>query len=187
MDSFKKFIKSKVFIDDGDLNAVLLKFKKKTYSKDDIILKRGHIANHYYFIKSGGLRFFSGEYEDQHTAWAFFPGTFITEISSLAHNKPTRFNISSIEDTALLVIEKGDMETLYKEFPVWQEFGRKLWEDICIQQVDQNLNLQTLTAEGVYLKLMETPEFIQKIPVKHLASILGITPNALSRIRRNIK
>ena len=187
MKSFTEFIQSKVFITDEILQEVVSKFQEKEYAPHQVVLKRGQIANQYYFIISVGLRFFSDENENEHTAWAFFKGEFITEISSLAPRKPTRFTIETIDKTRLLVIERADMESLYARFPVWQEFGRKIWEDICIQQIEQNVNYQTLTAEGIYLKLMENREFIQKMPVKQLASILGITPNALSRIRRNIK
>ena len=53
--------------------------------------------------------------------------------------------------------------------------------------IDQILNFQTLTAEERYLEFLNNPEFLQKVPVKQLAAVLGITPNALSRIRKNIR
>jgi len=56
-----------------------------------------------------------------------------------------------------------------------------------VRMIDQILNFQTLSAEERYLEFMNNPEFLQKVTVKQLAAVLGITPNALSRIRKNIR
>ncbi|WP_207534511.1 Crp/Fnr family transcriptional regulator [Desertivirga arenae] len=187
MKDFSDFIRARVLISDNDLTNVLVKFKEKVIKKGTLVLRKGQIANQYFYIRSGGLRLYYGEFDEQHTSWAFFKNDFFTEISSLHHQVPSRFNIEAIEETELLVISKIEMDQLYKLFPVWQEFGRKIWEEMCIRQVDQNLQYQTLTAEQIYLELSKNQDFIRKIPVKQLATILGITPNALSRIRRNIR
>jgi CRP-like cAMP-binding protein len=186
MKQLSDFIKSKVLLEENDLEIILSKFTEKTLKKSQLILRKGQIASQYFYIKSGGLRFFNGDYDQQNTAWCFFEDDFFTEISSLNPQIPTRFNIEAIEPTELIVIDKIDMDKLYKQFPVWQEFGRKIWEEISIRQVNQNIQFQTLSAEKMYLEFLKRPEFIQKIPVKQLASVLGITPNALSRIRKNI-
>ncbi len=79
------------------------------------------------------------------------------------------------------------MDFLYSHVAAWQEFGRKIWEKMAVRMVDQIVSFQTLSAEDRYMEFMNTPELLQKVPVKNLASFLGITPNALSRIRKNIK
>ncbi len=187
MNDLAEFIQSKVSIDGKDLQIILSKFKQKTLKKGQFVLKKGQIANQYFYIKSGGLRFFYDVNNVENTSWVTFQNDFFTEISSLNTQTPTRFNIEAIEKTELLTIEKAQMEKLYKAFPAWQEFGRKIWETICIKQVDQILQLQTLTAEEKYLDFLNRPDFIQKVPINQLASILGIAPNSLSRIRRKIK
>jgi CRP-like cAMP-binding protein len=101
--------------------------------------------------------------------------------------KPSRFNIEAVEDSELIVIDKKDMDFLYAHIAVWEEFGRKIWEATSVRMIDQILNFQTLSAEQRYLEFMSNPEAIQKIPVKQLGAVLGITPNALSRIRKNIR
>ena len=187
MEQFIQFIKSKVTTNDSELEIILSKFKQKTFEKGKFILRKGQIAHQYYYINSGGLRFFYGEYEQEETSWVVFKNEFFTEISSLYNQKPSRFNIEAIEDTELFYIDSLDMENLYKQFPFWQEFGRKTWEQMSARMIEQIISFQTLSAEDRYLEFMKTPELIQKIPVKHLASFMGITPNALSRIRKNIK
>lgn len=187
MEQFIQFIKSKVNIEDSELETILSKFKQKTLEKGKFVLRKGQIAHQYFYINSGGLRFFFGEYDQEETSWVVFKNEFFTEISSLHHQKPSRFNIEAIENTDLFYIDNLDMENLYKQFPTWQEFGRKTWEEMSARMVEQIISFQTLSAEDRYLESMKTPELIQKVPVKHLASFIGITPNALSRIRKNIK
>ena len=187
MNGFSDFLKSKIAIDKADLQIILAHFKTRRVKKGQLILKRGQIAYQYFYINSGALRFFFGEFEEQLTAWLVFQGEFFTEISSLNPQKPTRFNIEAIENTELIYIDMADMEKLYKQFPSWQEFGRITWEAMAVRMIDQILNFQTLSAEERYLHLISNSKVGQTVPVKQIASYLGITPNALSRIRKNLK
>ena len=187
MEEFIAFIRTFVGIDEIDLNLVLSKFRERSVSKGKTVLKKGQIANQYYFIISGGMRFFYETSDKENTTWVVFKNEFFSEISSLNPQIPSRFNIEAIEDTKLLVIDKSDMDFLYGHIPVWQEFGRKIWEGTSVRMIDQILNFQTLSAEERYMQLIRNSELSQKIPVKTLAAVLGITPNALSRIRKNIK
>jgi len=187
MEEFITFIKTIIYIDDLDLQLVLSRCKTRKIAKGKMILKKGQIASQYFYIVSGGIRFFYHFDDQEATTWVTFKNEFFTEISSLNPQKPTRFNIEAIDDTELVVIDKKDMDFLYSHIPVWEEFGRKIWEAMSVRMIDQILNFQTLTAEERYLEFMHQPEMIQKVAVKQLAAILGITPNALSRIRKNIR
>ena len=187
MEKLGEFIKSKIAIDSSGLATILSYFKIRHVKKGQLILKRGQIASQYYFINSGALRFFFGEFEEQLTAWLVFENEFFTEISSLNPQRPTRFNIEAIKDSELIYIDMGDMEKLYKQFPAWQEFGRITWEAMAVRMIDQILNFQTLSAEERYINLITNSKVSRTVPVKQIASYLGITPNALSRIRKNMK
>ncbi|AMR30268.1 Crp/Fnr family transcriptional regulator [Mucilaginibacter sp. PAMC 26640] len=187
MKEFADFIRSKIAVEDQEMEIILSNFKIKKVKKGQLVLKRGQIAQQYFFIKSGALRFFFGQFDDQLTAWVVFQNEFFTEISSLNPQKPTRFNIEAIEDTELIYIDKPEMERLYKQLPAWQEFGRITWEAMAVRMIDQIISFQTLSAEERYLEFMAKTEMIKRVPVKQIASYLGITPNALSRIRKNVK
>jgi len=97
MQQLTDFIKTKVEITESDLEVILSNFQELKVEKGQFILRTGQIANHYYFIKSGALRFYYGDYEDQLTAWVIIKDEFFTEISSLNPQIPTRFNIEAIE------------------------------------------------------------------------------------------
>lgn len=181
------FIKGIVAIEEHELELIISKCRFKIIPKGKLVLRSGQTANQYYFIVAGGLRFYYELDNQENTTWVCFQNEFFTEISSLYSQKPTRFNIEAIEETSLIVIDKKDMDFLYAHIPSWDEFGRKVWEATSSRMVDQLLNFQTLSAEQRYLSFSQTPELLQKVPVKHLASILGITANALSRIRKKIR
>jgi CRP-like cAMP-binding protein len=187
MEEFITFIKGIVSIDDLDLQLVLSRCSERQIPKGKLILRKGQIANQYFFIVSGGVRFFYEAHDQENTTWVMFKNEFFTEISSLHPQKPSRFNIEAIEDTKLVVIDKKDMDFLYGQLTVWEAFGRKIWEAMTVRMIDQILNFQTLSAEERYRAFMQMPELIQKVPVKQLAAVLGITPNALSRIRKKIR
>jgi CRP-like cAMP-binding protein len=186
MEQLKTLIRTQVVINEADLQAVTSEFRLKTIQKGQLLLRRGQIANQYYYVKSGALRFFYGE-DPQLTAWVVLPNEFFTEISSFNPQQPTRFNVEAIEVTELYCIDKTGMEQLYQQVPAWQEFGRKTWEAMAIRMIDEIIRFQTLTAEERYLEFLQKPGFMQHVSVKQLASYLGITPNALSRIRKNLR
>jgi CRP-like cAMP-binding protein len=187
MQQLSDFIKSRVVIKVEEMETVLSNFQEMILDKGQLILKTGQVANCYYFIKSGALRFYYGDYEEQLTAWVIVKDEFFTEISSLNPQLPTRFNIEAIEKTELLYINKDDMEMLYRQIPAWQEFGRITWENMAMRMINQIISFQTLSAEERYLEFIQNAELMKRVPVKQIASYLGITPNALSRIRKNIR
>lgn len=186
MYQLKAFIKSQVTLNDSELETILSSFQIKNLSKGQLLLRRGQIANQYYFVNSGALRFFYEE-DAPLTAWVVLPNEFFAEISSLNPQRPTRFNVEAVETTELLYIDKAEMEALYQQIPAWQEFGRKLWERMAISMIDEIIRFQTLTAEERYLEFLKRPGIMQHVSIKQLASYLGITPNALSRIRKNLR
>ncbi|MDR6195822.1 Crp/Fnr family transcriptional regulator [Siphonobacter sp. SORGH_AS_0500] len=187
MEEFIKFIKTVIWIDDLDLQLVLSRCSERKIPKGKLLLRRGQIANQYFFIASGGVRFFYEAEDQEHTTWVMFENEFFTEISSLHPQKPSRFNIETVDETKLIVIDKKDMDLLYSQVAAWEAFGRKIWEATTVRMIDQIMNFQTLSAEDRYLSFLTHSQVVKKVPIKQVAAVLGITPNALSRIRKKIR
>lgn len=85
------------------------------------------------------------------------------------------------------MISKNEMEELYLRYPEWQRFGRELWEDAFLKVVNGILSYQLLSAEERYKNMMEGSDLLQRVALKDLSTYLGVTPNSLSRIRKNIR
>ena len=187
MDKLRNYIKSQINIDDADLEVILSNFKELKIAKDKFALKQGQMATNYFFVKSGGLRVYFDHNDRQITSWIALENEFFTDLSSLKNQLPSKFNIQAIEETVLLTIKLDKMEQLYKQFPLWQQFGRQIWEANFLKLVEGIIGFQTLTAEERYLSAMQESELLQRVPLKHLASFLGVTPTSLSRLRKKIQ
>jgi CRP-like cAMP-binding protein len=187
MIELSNFIKAQINISDNDLQTILSNFQERTVEKDKFVIKKGQVVAAYFFIKSGGLRIYFDKADREITGWLAFENDFFTELNSLKSGQPTQFNIQAIEKTTLLTIDKQQMDRLYKQFPVWQQFGRQIWENAFLKVIDGILSYQTMTAEARYLSMMQRSDLLQKVPLKQLASYLGITQTSLSRLRKNIK
>lgn len=187
MGELGNFIKSHVDINDNDLQIILSKFQVLTIEKDRFLVKQGQVVASYYFIDSGGLRIYMEREGKQITGWLAFQNDFFTDLQSFQTGQPSQFYIQAIESTTVFTIEKSLMESLYTQFPVWQEFGRKVWQTAFLKVVNAVLAYQTMTAEERYLAMMQQSDLLQKVPLKQLASYLGVTQTSLSRLRKKIR
>ena len=187
MDRLKTFIQSQIKIEDTDLDIIISQFKELKISKDRYALKKGQIATNFFFVKTGALRVYFEHNDEEITSWIALENDFFTDLVSLKNQLPSRFYIQALEETVLLSINAVKMEQLYSQFPLWQQFGRQIWESNFIKIVDGIIGFQTLTAEQRYISLMSDSDLLQRVPLKHLASFLGITTTSLSRLRKKIK
>ena len=187
MEKLIAYIKSLVHIEDEIINEILPFFDYKLYKKEQAVIHKGQYVTKYYFIKSGGVRIVLDTEEKEITAWLIFENQFFTDLTSLKSGRATQANILTIENTEIFSIEATIMHQLYKQYPIWQEFGRKIMEDAFLNLVNSLVSFQVMDAEARYLHLMSQSDAIHRIPLKQLASYLGITPTSLSRIRKNIQ
>jgi signal-transduction protein with cAMP-binding, CBS, and nucleotidyltransferase domain len=186
MDNLRRYIKSKIDINEEELDVITSNFLEVKVVKDKFAIKQGQLATNYFFVAKGGLRIYFDHNDKQITTWLALENEFFTDISSLKNQKPSKFNFQAIEDTILLTIKSDKMEQLYKQFPKWQKFGREVWETNFMNLVEGVIRFQTLTAEERYLALLKDSDILQRIPLKYLASFLGITQTSLSRLRKKI-
>lgn len=185
MEALRNYIQSRVSLASNELNEILDEFREIKLRKGKLLIKEGQIVSDYFYVVSGGLRIYMKNGEQEITGWFALEDEFFTELSSLKRQVPCRFNIKAIDESLLMAIPGNSMEKLYKRHPAWQQFGRELWEGAFLKVVDGILSFQMLTAEERYKVAMEQSDLLQRVPLKDLASYLGVTPNSLSRIRKN--
>lgn len=187
MEALEKYIQSKTVLHEEQLKEILDAFDRKVYEKDQSIIREGQYVTKYYFIAKGGIRIVIDTPEKEVTAWLIFENSFFSDLHALKSGLPTRSRVVTIEESTILSIDKNKMHAFYDRFPAWQTFGRKMMEDAFMSVIDVLISFQTMDAETRYLQLLEKSEAIHRVPLKQLASYLGITPNSLSRIRKNIR
>lgn len=151
------------------------------------MLKAGHTENYLSFVEKGIIRLYiSAEKRDLTFAFGFDNG-FMSAYDSFLTRQPSVYNVESLTPAVLWRLSHADLQTVYKETEIGNTIGRQASEDLFLKKSKRELSLLKDTAEERYLKLFsEQPKLLQQIPLKHIASYIGITPQALSRIRKRI-
>ena len=184
MNNFRLFIENYTLLPDNDWKTISACFERRTINKDEILLEEGKICWHLYFIESGLLRYYI--HKDGNDITKFFteaPYCFTSQVSFTAE-KPAVENIQAIENSIIwqTTLEQANDLLALKS---WNTFIRKLLQEVQYYTEEILQEIQTETAEKRYEKILTNqPDLVQRVPLKHLASYLGIAPQSLSRIRK---
>lgn len=173
---------------DQELESSLSYFLPEALQAKKYFLKEGNVADKIAYVRSGLLRsFIYNDNADDITTHFFHAGTVVISIYSFNNQVQSRENIVAVEDSDLLVISREKMQLLQQQIPVWAQIAKDTDEYKFNQQMNRSIRFQTLSATERYQQLMEKhPEIIQKVPLRNVASYLGIDIATLSRIRKKI-
>ncbi|HEX8333527.1 MAG TPA: Crp/Fnr family transcriptional regulator [Segetibacter sp.] len=156
----------------------------KEYKKGDLILKPKQVANHACWILKGLVRSFYLKDTEEVTTKFLRKGSVITSVYSFYSRKPGNEFIMALEDTVLACFSYEDMQLLYKKHPEFNVVGRVITEQYLFFAEIELYNLRKQKAEDRY-RFFEKhfPDLLQKVPLKYIATYLGMNLETLSRIR----
>ena len=166
-------------------------FRKHTFPcsfrKGKLLLKAGEICDHIYFIKKGAVRGFIRDGAKDITTWITAENEIVSSISSLDMKEPAQENMQAIENCELLALTYSDFQDLYIKFPEFNILARKLLQKY-YQDAERRAFIARVTkAEKKYrLFLTRYGHLANRIPLKYIASFLGITLETLSRVRKKL-
>lgn len=163
-------------------------FKSKTVRKKQYLLQEGSVCRYEYFVNRGCLRtFFVDNKGLEHNVQFSVEDWWTGDMYSFLTQKPGRFNIVAVEDSELLCIDHPSLEELYKKVPKFEKFFRHLLQNAFIALQERVLSGMSETAEERYINFRKKYASMDKrIPQNQVASFLGITPESLSRVRRQL-
>jgi CRP-like cAMP-binding protein len=184
-DSLVQFLE--FYLPGQDVGAIVSKFREMKIKKGRHLLTPGKNCNYLAFIEHGAFRVYYYDLRGKEViTWFSFSEMVITDLLGFYTTEKATFYVQAIEDSTIFKITKGDLESLYKDNPNYLQFGKHFAEEALTILMDRTMSLHTKSAEERYKELLMAPHFMQKIPLKYLASYLGITDTSLSRIRKNI-
>lgn len=171
-------------LSEPDLNAILQSFQLKILEKGDHFIQENQFCKQLAFVESGLFQYYLLADGEERTTYVAAENSFITSLISFLKSVKTRENIRALSDARVWTITRTQLLALLQDIPALKDFyiGLLEWQIGCID--NSRFDLITLNAEQRYQKLLnEEPELLQRIPLQYLASILGVTPRHLSRIR----
>lgn len=161
---------------------------EKKVLKGEVLIREGQTVNKTFFVTQGCLRSFCIEKEvKEHTLQFAIKDWWISDFMAIYNNEPASLAVECITDSNVIEFNAKKLNEIYLQFPEFEAFQRKNLERHVVSLHKRILNQLQLTAHDRYnLFLKQYPDIEQFTPNYHIASYLGITPESLSRIRKEI-
>jgi CRP-like cAMP-binding protein len=159
---------------------------EKQFGTNEIIQEIGSRCKTIYFVQEGSARIFYYKNGNDITEHFAFENDLIVRAESLFTGKPTSKGIQAISKVKIIGINSDALFKLYDKHNDIERLFRILFEREYVNTVKRIESLQFNTAKERYLELLNTTDYVQKIPLKYIATYLGITQVSLSRIRAEI-
>jgi CRP-like cAMP-binding protein len=188
LDGFLSFLQKIQPLSLEAFNAILSLCSLVPIQKNQNLQEIGQRCKTIYFVKDGLARIFYLKDGVEVTEYFAFENDLIIRAESLFTKKPSRKAIQALEDTVFIGIPADLLFSLFDVYPQIERLFRKIIEQAYVHAVNRMEAIQFHSAEERYAQLLEEkPDLIKRIPLKHIASYLGITQVSLSRIRAAIR
>ncbi len=187
MGHLREYYERIVKLQESEWEFIAAHFGRKVFRKNEIITKQGETENYLSFIESGIVRFYIPDEEDGLTFNFSFNKEFTCAYDSFLTQAPSEYELQALTETIVWRISYNDLQAVYAETQVGNCIGRLASEKLFLAKSKRELSLVKYNAKERYLRLFsEQPDILKFIPLKFVASYIGITPQGLSRIRRQI-
>ncbi len=164
--------------------AIISICTESTINKNNDLHPIGHTCRNIYFIKKGLLRIYYLKEDIDITESFEFENEILARADSLFNANPSRKGIQALENSKLIAINSAKLFKLYDQYADIERLFRKIFEQAYVETVNRIESMQFHTAEARYKNLQkQSNQIIQRVPLKYIASYLGITQVSLSRIR----
>ncbi len=185
MNELEHYIQTYFGVRNDDIQIIEKLFTVTYLQKGEFYLVQEKYCQKLSFLKSGLMRVYANAEDKEVTQWISNDGSFITDLSSLIFETPSRFNIQALSDTELYTIHKENYLKIGSLVPRWHEL-EKLFIAKCFTMLeDRMFRHLSMSAEDRYDYFFnQNPTLFNQVPLQYIASMLGMTPETFSRIRK---
>ena len=187
-EQLKKHITNRINFTDDEFEICTKFFVPRKLIKRQFLLNEGEVCKHITFVNSGCLRQYTIDNKGaEHIIQFAIEDWWISDLNSFLSGKPATDNIDALEDSEVLLLEKSARDQLLESCPKMEKFFRLLLEANHVASHRRVTEAFSTSAEERYLNFIAAyPKMFEQIPQNQIASYLGITPQSLSRIRKEL-
>ncbi len=187
-DLLKSNFLRRIRLTDDELDRCTAFFAARKVRRKQFVLQEGDVCKQITFVTNGCLRAYTVDRNgEEHVIQFAIEDWWISDLQSYLSGKPASYNIDALEDSEILSLEKEKRDELLESVPKLERYFRLLQEANYVathHRIEESLSA---SAEERYLDFVKTyPTLFRRIPQNQIASYLGITPQSLSRIRKEL-
>lgn len=187
MQNLIKAINNYISLSDEDIYIIDQLFVKKELKVNDCFLREGAVCKEFAYTNNGLFRHCIINNGEEETFYFSAERDFVCDYESFINKTISKKSIIAMEDTTIYSISYSNMQLFYSKVKFGERFGRLLLEEVFTKAINHIISSHTDAAEQRYLNFMSSFSHIQqRIPQYYIASFVGVTPQSLSRIRRQL-
>lgn len=185
---FFKKLAEKISLTDEEVELFKTYLTPKKIRRKQYLLQEGDVCKASAFVEKGALRSYTvDEKGSEHIVQFALEGWWIGDMYSFLTGEPATQNIDAIEDSELILVSKQAQEELLNRIPKFERYMRLILQNALIAAHRRINHMASLGTEEKYTKLVHTyPDIVQRVPQHMIASYLGLTPETLSRARKQM-
>ena len=187
-EQLEKSLAKKVNLAKAEWESIKPFFIPKKLRKRQYLLNAGDVCQYFCFVEKGLLRSFSVDKNaNEHVVQFALEGWWISDMGSFLSGDTAVYNIEAIEDSELLLLTRQAMDEMLDQVPKMERYFRLLMQNNIVVLQRRIVGVLSLSAEEKYKRMMKLyPDILQRSPQQYVASFLGITPETLSRVRKQV-
>ena len=168
----------------ADAEAIAACFKPIDIERQQFFLKAGQFSDRIGFLQTGLVREFASTEKADITKWITTPGYFLLDVSGFFFGQPARWNMQALTDCSLQILDKLAYQSLVDTNSKWLGLQSQLIARCFSVLEDRVVSHLALTAEERFDAFSAHYGYLfNQVPLQYLASLLGMTPETMSRIR----
>lgn len=187
-DTIFKHLHEKITLTEAEKEIIKTFFVPKKLKKRQFLVVEGHVCMYMAFVSKGLLKAYNIDEKGNEHINQFAPeGWWTSDMNSFFNGGISFYSIDAMEDSEVLLITSEDFDKLTLQVPVMDRYFRMLFQNSLITKERRLISSHTHNAEEKYRHILENnPDLIKRVPQNLLASYLGLSPETLSRLKKNI-